>query len=135
MVYQDHGLGFKIACTYNCPATIHMERSYNIANDHGSGLSLGLTPRRILHILNSNVIKWIYITTYNRWSNGSMVLAKALCGGGGPGVEPRGLQQFYTTTINQTTSDTWRPQIGPRVLIPFATKGHVSLPDSTASNQ
>jgi hypothetical protein len=53
------------------------------------------------------------------------------------GRTPRTPYILQTTiiTTTQTTSDTWRPRIGPRVLIPFATKGHVSLPDSTTVNQ
>jgi hypothetical protein len=39
---------------------------------------------------------------------------------GGPGVEPRGLHYFYIANIGQSMRDTWRPSIGPRVLIPFA---------------
>jgi hypothetical protein len=58
-----------------------------------------------------------------------------LCSVGGPGVEPHGLQTFLHNNHTQTMSDTWRPWIGPRVLIPFATKRHVSLPDSTIANQ
>jgi hypothetical protein len=45
------------------------------------------------------------------------------------GRTPRTPIHFYKP-INQIMSDTWRPWIGPRVLIPFAQNGHVSSPDS-----
>jgi hypothetical protein len=43
--------------------------------------------------------------------------------------------QTTIITTTQTMSDTWHPWISPRLLIPFSTKGHVSLPDSTTVNQ
>jgi hypothetical protein len=48
--------------------------------------------------------------------------------GGGPGVEPRGLpiQFLYIEPNNQPMRDTWRPWIGPRVLILLPPTGHVS---------
>jgi hypothetical protein len=63
--------------------------------------------------------------TYNKqypWPNGWAVARRLYAVGGGPGVEPRGLPHFTQSTINQPMSDTWRPWVGPRVLILFAHK-------------
>jgi hypothetical protein len=47
---------------------------------------------------------------------------EGVCIGEVRGSNPADSHIFYTTTINQSTSDTWHPWIGPRVLISLATQ-------------
>jgi hypothetical protein len=103
--------------------------------DRGPGLSPDPTPRQRSQQVNSNILKLVYITSNNPWPNGRAVVRRRYAVGGGPGVEPHGLQTFLHNNHTQTMSDTWRPWIGPRVLIPFAIQQTRVAPDSTIANQ
>jgi hypothetical protein len=94
---------------------------YQITNDHGPGLSPSPTPP-FIQLYDFINIAMGYMLIHMVWAHWSDDYTKVLHSGGGLGVEPRGLPIILHTTINQTTSDTWCPWIGPRVLIPFATK-------------
>jgi hypothetical protein len=52
-----------------------------------------------------------------RWRTGWQLLAKSF-----PYPEVAGSTPANDKLLNQTTNDTWWPQIGPRVIIPLATK-------------
>ena len=68
------------------------------------------------------MFKHIYISRNNLWPIGRAVVRSHYAMGGGPGVEPRGLPYILHTTTSQPMSDTWRPRIGPCVLISFASQ-------------
>jgi hypothetical protein len=61
--------------------------------------------------------------------------AKALCGGEVRGSNPAASNILYIELLSQPVSDTWRPWIGPRVLLLLATQGHVSTSNSPTIDQ
>jgi hypothetical protein len=108
-----------LACQLLKPHAIGMVICVD-TKDRGLGLSPGPTPCQRSQQVNSNILKLVYIKRNNLWPNGRAVVRRCYAVGGGPGVKPHGLQTFLHNNHTQTMSDTWRPRIGPRVLIPFS---------------
>jgi hypothetical protein len=96
----------------------HMQWLY----DHGQGLSPSPTSRQYKIHVNLKPMIHTYITRNKRWRNGRVEVVKDLYSGEVWGSNPADSHNILHTTNNQTMSDTWCPQIGPSVLIPFANK-------------
>jgi hypothetical protein len=88
-----------------------------MARDQGLGLSPSPIAAQTNPYSNSNTICTTYMLSNAQWRAGWQLLAKSF-----PYPEVAGSTPANDKLLNQTTSDTWRPRIGPRVIIPLATK-------------